>query len=69
MRWIVAVLSLTVLGAIFGSAAALVLGLPSLPQAMSERQVMSISAKGSAPASAAVQPKSLKQQSVADGRR
>jgi len=36
---------------------------------MSERQVVSISAKGSAPASAAMQPKSLKQQSVADGRR
>jgi hypothetical protein len=69
MRWIVAVLSLTVLGAIFGSAAALVLGLPSLPQALSKRQVVSISAEGGAPVPAAMQPKSLKQQSVADGRR
>jgi hypothetical protein len=45
MRWVVAVLSLTVICSILGSAAALVVGKPSLKLLRSDRQVVSLDAK------------------------
>jgi hypothetical protein len=45
MRWVVAVLSLTVICSILGSAAALVVGKPSLKLLRSDRQAMSVDAK------------------------
>jgi hypothetical protein len=50
MRWIVAVLALTVIGAIFGSATALVLGWPSLKVPRGDPQVVSLGVKDSGPA-------------------
>lgn len=47
MRWVVAVLSLTVLFSIFGTAAALVTGKPSLKLLRSDRQVVSLAIKPS----------------------
>jgi hypothetical protein len=52
MRWLVAVLSLTVICSILGSAAALVVGKPSLKLLRSDRQVVSLDAKPSGPARA-----------------
>ena len=45
MRWLVAVLSLAVICSILGSAAALVVGKPSLKLLRSDRQVVSLDAK------------------------
>jgi hypothetical protein len=50
MRWVVAVLSLTVICSILGSAAALVVGKPSLKRLRSDRQVMSVDAPAGHPA-------------------
>ena len=47
MRWVVAVLSLTVICSILASAAALVVGKPSLKLLRSDRQVVSLDAKPS----------------------
>ena len=49
MRWIVAVVALTVLCTIFGSIGALVIGKPSLRLLRSDRQVVSLDAKQSPP--------------------
>jgi hypothetical protein len=54
MRWVVAVLSLTVICSILGSAAALVVGKPSLKLLRSDRAAVSLDAK---PASRAVGPR------------
>jgi hypothetical protein len=54
MRWVVAVLSLTVICSILGSAAALVVGKPSLKLLRSDRQAVSLDAK---PAGRAVGPR------------
>ena len=54
MRWLVAVLSLTVICSILGSAAALVVGKPSLKLLRSDRQVVSLDAK---PAGGAAGPR------------
>jgi hypothetical protein len=45
MRWIVAVLSLTVLFSMFGTAAAFIMGKPSLRLLGSDRQVVSLDTK------------------------
>ena len=45
MRWVVAVLSLTVILSIFGSVGALIMGKPSLKR--SDRQVVSLETKPS----------------------
>ena len=45
MRWIVAVLSLTVLFSIFGTVGALFIGKPSLKLLQSGRQVVSLETK------------------------
>jgi hypothetical protein len=50
MRWVVAVLSLTVICSILGSAAALVVGKPSLKLLRSDRQVVSDAKPASHPA-------------------
>lgn len=47
MRWLVAVLSLTVICSILGSVGALVLGKPSLKLLRSDRQVVSLDARPS----------------------
>jgi hypothetical protein len=47
MRWVVALLSLTVICSILGSVGALVLGKPSLKLLRSDRQVVSLEAKPS----------------------
>jgi hypothetical protein len=49
MRWLVAVLSLMVICSILGSVSALVLGKPSLKLLRSDRQVVSLDVKSSAP--------------------
>ena len=45
MRWFIAAVALTVICAIFGSAAAFVLGRPSLPSSRADRQVVSLHPK------------------------
>jgi hypothetical protein len=45
MRWVVALLSLTVICSILGSVGALVVGKPSLKLLRSDRQVVSLDAK------------------------
>jgi hypothetical protein len=47
MRWLVAVLSLTVICSILGSVGALVLGKPSVKLWRSDRQVVSLDARPS----------------------
>ena len=47
MRWVVALLSLTVICSILGSVGALVVGKPSLKLLRSDRQVVSLDAKPS----------------------
>jgi hypothetical protein len=47
MRWVVAVLSLTVICSILGSVGALVLGKPSVKLWRSDRQVVSLDVKPS----------------------
>ena len=60
MRWFIAAFAFTVIFAIFGSTAALVLGWP-LKHVRSDRQVVSLNGKGSGPAvSDKSQPSSLK---------
>jgi hypothetical protein len=49
MRWVVAVLSLTVICSILGSVGALVLGKPSLKLLRSDRQVVSLDVKPHGP--------------------
>ena len=47
MRWVVALLSLTVICSILGSVGALVLGKPSMKLLRSDRQVVSLDVKPS----------------------
>jgi hypothetical protein len=47
MKWIVAVLSLTVLFSIFGTVGALLIGKPSMKLWQSDRQVVSLETKPS----------------------
>lgn len=49
MRWLVAAVALTVICAMFGSAAALVLGGAALKLPRTDRPVLSLKAKGSGP--------------------
>ena len=51
MRWVVALLSLTVICSILGSVGAMVVGKPSLKLLRSDRQVVSLDAKPSGSAS------------------
>jgi hypothetical protein len=51
MRWLVALLSLTVICSILGSVGALVLGKPSLKLLRSDRQTVSVDAKPNGSAS------------------
>jgi len=62
MRWFIAAVALTVICAMFGSAAALVLGGAALKLPRADRPVLSLKAKGSGPRDLGSrgQPSSLK---------